>query len=400
MLQIAQSGATSLSRKERKQAQHNDDLRPDHQQSYEAKWNERTSGFINYAKKHGRLDLAQQIKDDAHQAFATFQKERVYIDVSTKTFDYNYNLLQFSDLLSIAGVVLMLSLLSSFIVWIIISIYELFLTRKSTFLLERYSPQLSESILGIIACSALWSILCGIILSAGLITITNTTPGTLADLSNGWLLLPFSVHFYFDNFINKVLEFSGITHQKDYFLPTWRVLILLTPILMGSLYVSQKRIEWQAKSNGKKVWSGWALFRRFFSRRWDRPFVTGLLGWIGKRIFILLFFLCWGALTFTSQFMNAEDQTNQIILAVFTIVLLLSALFWLIRAIKPASFPYGFQLFKQSLAGWISFASVLILATLIGSVIINRPLQKWADTEMRGEMWQIHRVKNMPATKR
>jgi len=48
----------------------------------------------------------------------------------------------------------------------------------------------------------------------------------------------------------------------------------------------------------------------------------------------------------------------------------------------------------------VSGGLFVIGVVLIGNVIINRPLQKWADREMRGEMWQIHQVKNMPAIKR
>lgn len=187
------------------------------------------------------------------------------------------------------------------------------------------------------------------------------------------------------------LDHANFLYENGGNMPFWRVFILLTPLLAGSLYILQKRIEWQAKADGKKVWSGWTLLKGCFTRHWNREFCIGLLGWLGKRIFLLLLFTSWPV----SVLLPESNLPAPIIAGVFLIASLISFI-WMYGKSKNAFASRGLHLLQSSLAGWISIASVLVLAILIGQVFLNRPLQKWADNQLHGEMHLLHHVKDTP----
>lgn len=326
------------------------------------------NAFIAYAKKYHRPDLAIQINEDAQQAHQLLQKKQNYIDdnsIFTYNFDSQYPHLEISESLFILGVILTLSLLSSLLLWLLLACYGYSYAPKNNSPQEIQPPRWPEIILGMITCSAVWPIICSVILLNLPKLITETTMGTLDHAD-----------FLYENGGN--MQF-------------WHVFILLTPLLAGSLYILQKRIEWRAKADGKKVWSGWTLLQKFFTRRWNREFCIGLLGWLGKRIFLLLLFTSWPV----SVLLPEYNLPTAVTAGAFLIASFIS-LIWMYGKSKNTFTYRSLQLLKASLAGWISIASVLVLAILIGQVFLNRPLQKWADNQLHGEMHLLHQVKDAP----
>jgi len=398
MLSIAQSGATYPKRNELKIKTEEEQKEADVPPAFDPKKDERdrqkrVNGFIAYAEKLHRPDLAHQIKIDAQQAFQLFQKGRNYREDSNAypyTFDTQFIRLQFSGALFYLGVALILSILSSLFIWLILVCCNPFLARKSTF--NQTNTPLSKRIIwSAKLCYGLWLLSCLCILIYLFGSITPTTSETLPGIANGWLTLPFSISFSFGNLTSKSRYLSQCFNNTEMLLQFWRVFILLLPLLAASFYVLQKRLEWQAKAEGKDVWNMWTLLRKLLKSQRNAEFNRAFLGWLGRKIYLLFLLASWGTLIYIAQYI----PTNIILLPV-AMALLIIVLIWMFRAAKQTSGKDSLQLFQRILANWVCIASVLIFGLLAIHTYISPPLQKWANNELHGEMHLLHHVNDTP----
>jgi hypothetical protein len=358
------------------------------------------NGFIAYAQKYHRPDLAKQISADAQQAHRLFQQSKKYNDANFSVFSPSGKLhvqLQFHRLyltanLFFISVALLLSLFGSLFIWLILSCCHFFFRRKSTFTSQIVPPSFKEIILGAEVCSGLWPLFCIIVLIYLFESITQNTTSTLPGLGNGWLMLPFTIHFSLHHLINAFLNIGEILNNAGTTLQIWRSFILILPLLACGLYVLQKRVEWQAKTDGKKVGSGWALLRQFFTRRWDVEFIRALLGWLGRKMYVLLLFAGWIALANLTQ----ESSLPVFLLAIAILIVSITTIALMLRASRRAPLEYSLQLFQRSVAGWICAGSVLVLLLLISQSMINSKLQPWSNNQIRGEMHLFHQMQDSP----
>jgi len=354
------------------------------------------NGFIAYAQKYHRPDLAKQISADEQQAHRLFQQSEEYTDANFSVFSPSIRL-QFRRLyvttnLFFISVALLLSLFGSLFLWLILSCCHFFLRRKSTFTSQIVPPSFKEIILGMEVSSGLWPLFCIVVLIYLFESITQNTISTLSGLGNGWLMLPFTLHFSLHHLIDTFLNIGGLLNNAGTTLQIWRSFILILPLLACVLYVLQKRVEWQTKMDGKKVGSGWALLRRFFTRRWDAKFIRALLGWLGRKIYVLLLFAGWIALANLTQ----ESSLPVFLLAIAILIVSITTIALMLRASRRTPLEYSLQLFQRSVAGWICAGSVLVLLLLISQSMINNKLQPWANNQIHGEMHLFHQVQDSP----
>ena len=350
------------------------------------------NGFIAYAQKYHRPDLAKQISDDAQQAHRLFQQSEKYNDANFNVFypsgklhvQLQFHRLYLTGSFFFISVALLLSLFGSLFIWLILSCCHFFFRRKSTFTSRIVPPSCKENILGAEVCSGLWPLFCITVLIYLFESITQNTASTL---------LPFTIHFSLHHLIDTFLNIGGLLNNAGTTLQIWRSFILILPLLACGLYVLQKRVEWQAKTDGKKVWSGWALLRQFFTRRWDVKFIRALLGWLGKKIYVLLLFAGWIALANLTQ----ESSLPVFLLAIAIIFVLITTIVLMLHASRRAPLEYSLQLFQRSVAGWICASSVLVLLLLISQSMINSKLQPWANNQIHGEMHLFHQVQDSPS---
>ena len=398
MLSIAQSGATYPKQNELKIKIEEEQKEADAPPTFDPKKDERNrekrvNGFIAYAEKFHRPDLAHQIKVDAQLAFQLFQKGRNYREDNTAylyTFDTQYVRLEFSGALFYLGVALFLSLLSSLFIWLILVCCNSFLARKSTF--NPTNAPLSKRILwSAKLCYGLWLLSCLCVLIYLFGSITTTTTETLPGIANGWLILPFSISLSSDNLSSKSQYLSQCFNNTEMLLQFWRGFILLLPLLAASFYVLQKRLERQAEEEGKDVWNMWTLLRKLLKSQRNAEFNRAFLGWLGRKIYLLFLLASWGTLIYIAQYI----PTNIILLPV-AMALLIIVLIWMFRAAKQTSGKDSLQLFQRILANWVCIASVLIFGLLAIHTYISPPLQKWANNELHGEMHLLHHVNDTP----
>jgi hypothetical protein len=398
MLSIAQSGATYPKRNKLKTKLDEEQREANAPPTFDPKKDERdrqkrVNGFIAFAEEIRRPDLAHQIKVDAQQAFQLFQKGRNYRENNTAypyTFDTQFIRLQFSGTLFYLSAVLLLSILSSLFIWLILVYCNSFLSLKSTF--NQTNSPLSKRIIGSAKlCYGLWLLSCLCVLIYLFGSITTTTIETLPGITNGWLILPFSISFSSDNLISKSRHLSQCFNNTEMLLQFWRVFILLLPLLAASFYVLQKRLEWQAKAEGKDVWNIWTLLRKLSRLQRNAEFNRAFIGWLGRKIYLFFLLASWGILIYIAQYI----PTNIIILPV-AMGLLIFVLIWMFRAAKQTSAKNNLQLIQRILANWICIASVLILVLLATHTCISPPLQKWANNELHGEMHLLHHVDDTP----
>jgi len=309
MLNVAQSGATYPSRAALKNKKEESEKlpRPCDEDRQKRDWEKRVHGFVSYAQKYHRPDLAQQIQQEAGQSYQLFRETQKYVDqkimMDSPIVKTQFRQLEINTGLFVTDIIFLLILASSVILWLIALCWGYSRTNKSTF--TDTTPSTAASTIGIKIYRWTAVIICLAVVMYLLGSVSATTMETTPGIANFWQMLPVTIHFSFQNILDKFLAFTEYLENDNAPMQLWRSAFLLVPFIASGIYLLQKRIRRQTYHRGRNL-----------------------------------------------------------------------------------------------IEGWICILSFLILASLLPQVYLNRSLDKWAEGDIHGEMWEIHHVKNTPPAKR
>ena len=317
------------------------------------------NNLIAFANKYHRPDLARQIEKDWKANHELFQQLRAYFKKS----DYSrpfVTIVEATVILLQCTVLTILSLAGALLGWMLLNIVSFRNRGKSTFTENAINHW--DQCKGIFACSGLSSFILGTLFLALVVAVKDSI--TPANFGWGWGALDIFQKPINITSLSDAIDILSNTSDITYYPSFWRLLVFTTPLICGALFAF-------VHSRSKKQKSTF-------------------LHKIGGNIYLALLFLAWGIIALTSEY----GLTQTILAAICGIFLLLSFLrmWWQTRDNSDVTF----STFRITLAGWICTGSVWVLILLISQSAINHKLQPWANNQLRGEMHQLHDVRNTP----
>jgi hypothetical protein len=313
-------------------------------------------GFIAYANKYHRPDLARQIEKNWKANHGLYIKLKSYF----KEHDYSYPSLTLAEIgaIFLQGVVLIiLSIAGALLGWLLLSAFRFFRRNKSTFTVNSWNQ-----CKGIFACSGIPSTLLGILFLTPLVYLLNSL--AYFERSSDWKLPSVFFNSSGDNYFRNIVDYLGNVSGLSFYPSHWRLILFVTPLICGAafaLFHCRNKMTQQT-------------FRKKF----------------GGNIYLALLFLAWGIIALTTEY----DYLQIVITVICGLFLLISLLrmWWLTKENSSLTL----SIFRSNLSGWICTGSVLVLILLISQSIINNKLQPWANNQIRGEMHLFHHVQDSP----
>ena len=315
--------------------------------------------FIAYANTCHRPDLARQINDDWQKVSTVSYRVQTTGSEDIQNDFHLLSLAAFSYLLSVVGVLLILTLPGAIFVWLMLTCVKHFFRRNTNFPSETKELTWREKLTGVISCSGVLPF----ISAATILIVLNFIASS--DISNGW-----SIAGLFNKpdhpIIDQILDYAASLPPFWSNAP-WRIFILCTPLIAGASYVLYKKLQYaNASLSARKK--------------------------LLQNVHLFLLFFAWGLLVLITDY-----ESTQIIVAAIAVIFLLVSLIWMWRKSAKISGFYALQLFRSSLSGWICTASILVLAMLAGQTILDNHLQPGANNLLHGEMHLLHQVQDAPS---